>query len=209
MAMPRKMKTLSGSRMRFIWDYVRDRQPPAIRWVHLAILCLVLNQFIVSDFMGFGPHDVISRHPIAYYGTWIHICGGLTLIPLTVVFILIELQHHGPAYFFGYLCGHFSQLKNDIRQLSRFKLPEPRAQGLAVVVQGLGMGALMLVLAAGFIWFLAWIGGAPWENTAKEFHKASTALIELYVLGHGGMGVIHLLYQRMNARTESDEVKQD
>jgi hypothetical protein len=96
MAMPRKMKTLSGSRMRFIWDCVRDRQPPAISWLHLAILCLALNQIIVSNFLGFDPLGAISRHPTENYGSWIHLCGGLTLIPLTLVFILIELRTRAP-----------------------------------------------------------------------------------------------------------------
>jgi hypothetical protein len=201
--MQKNIKSRRGNLILFIWESIGVRQPPLVRWLHLIILCLVLNQIVISNFMGFGRHDAMSNLPIKYYCTWIHLCGGLALIPLTTVFIFLEFRYHGVNYFFGYLRGHFSQLKEDIRQLSQFKLPEPQAQGLAAAVQGLGMGALILVLGAGLIWFFAWLGGMPWEHMAKEVHEALTGLIELYVIGHGVMGVIHLFYQWKNGRATS------
>jgi hypothetical protein len=192
--MQRKMKTLPGNRIHLIWEYFRDRQPPIIRVLHLTILCLALNQILISNFMGFAMNGAISSRTVKYYCTWLHIGGGLTLIPLTAVFTLLVLRYRGVKYFFAYLYGDFSQLKIDFQQLSQLRLPVPRAYGVAATVQGLGMGALILVLLSGSLWFFCWINMVPWEKTAKELHETLTGLIELYALGHGTMGVLHLFY---------------
>jgi len=178
-----------------IWEYLWDGQPFSVRFLHLVILCLVLNQILVSNFMGFANNNKISSKTLEHYCTWIHIVGGLTLIPLAAVFIVLELRVHGVKNFFPYLYGNFSQLKEDFQQLLQFKLPVPREYGVAAAVQGLGMGALILVLFSGSIWFFAWVNAAPWANTAKGIHKTLTGLVEIYVLGHGTMGVLHPFYE--------------
>jgi len=183
-----------------IYGYLRERQPPAVRFLHITILCLVLSQIIVSNFMGFTDNGEISKKTVEYYGTWIHIATGLSLLPLTFVFVYIELKRHGIKYFFPYFYGDFSQLKKDIKQLKQFKLPEPSAYGIAAIVQGLGLGALTLVILSGFTWFLSWIYMAPWADSIKEFHELLTGLIEAYVLGHGGMGMLHLFFHLKNQK---------
>jgi cytochrome b561 len=177
-----------------IYGYLRERQPRAVRFLHITILCLVLSQIIVSNFMGFTDNGEISKKAVEYYGTWIHIATGLSLLPLTFVFVYIELKRHGIKYFFPYFYGDFSQLKKDIKQLKEFELPEPSAYGIATIVQGLGLGALTLVVLSGFTWFLSWIYMAPWADSIKELHELLTGLIEAYVLGHGGMGMLHLFF---------------
>jgi cytochrome b561 len=183
-----------------IYGYLRERQPPAVRFLHITILCLVLSQIIVSNFMGFTDNGEISKKTVEYYGTWIHIATGLSLLPLTFVFVYIELKRHGIKYFFPYFYGDFSQLKKDIKQLKQFELPEPSAYGIAAIVQGLGLGALTLVILSGFTWFLSWIYMAPWADSIKEFHELLTGLIEAYVLGHGGMGMLHLFFHLKNQK---------
>ena len=181
-------------------EYLRERQPPVVRVLHITILCLVLSQIIVSNFIGFTDNGEVSRKPIEYYGTWIHIGTGLSLFPIALVFIYIELKRHGLKYFFPYLYGNFSQLKKDLQQLKQFQLPEPSACGIAAIVQGLGLGALTLVILSGVTWFLSWIYMAPWADSIKAFHKLLTGLIEAYVLGHGGMGLLHLFFQLKNQK---------
>ncbi|MFZ0485283.1 MAG: cytochrome b/b6 domain-containing protein [Desulfobacterales bacterium] len=183
-----------------IYGYLRERQPPAVRFLHITILCLVLSQIIVSNFMGFTDNGEISKKAVEYYGTWIHIATGLSLLPLTFVFVYIELKRHGIKYFFPYFYGDFSQLKKDLTQLKQFELPEPSAYGIAVIVQGLGLGALTLVILSGFTWFLSWIYMAPWAESIKEIHELLTGLIEAYVLGHGGMGMLHLFFHWKNQK---------
>jgi cytochrome b561 len=158
------------------WEYLRERQPPAVRFLHIIILCLVLSQIIVSNFMGFNDNGEVSKKTVEYYGTWIHIGTGLTLLPLTFVF------------------------KKDLQQLKKIELPEPNDYGIAVIVQGLGLGALILVVLSGFTWFLSWIYMAPWADSIKELHQLLTGLIEAYVVGHGGMGVLHLFFKVKNPK---------
>jgi len=173
-------------------EYLRERQPPVVRYLHLTILCLVLSQIIVSNFMGFTENNEVRKNIITFYGTWIHIGTGLFLLPIAFAFISIELNRHGFKYFFPYFYGDFSQLKKDFQQLIRFQLPEPAAYGIAAVVQGLGLGAVSLVLLSGFSWFLSWVFMAPWSDSIRALHQLLTGLIEAYVVGHGGMGLLHL-----------------
>jgi cytochrome b561 len=187
--------------MHITLEYLRERQPPVVRFLHIAILCLVLSQIIVSNFMGFADNGEISKKTVEYYGTWIHIGTGLSLLPITFIFIFIELKHHGIKYFFPYFYGNFSQLKKDIQQLKQFELPEPSAYGIAAIVQGLGLGALTLVVLSGFTWFLSWTNMAPWADSIKGFHELLTGLIEAYVVGHGGMGMLHLFFKAKNQKS--------
>ncbi len=179
-------------------EYLRKRQPPVVRILHITILCLVLSQIIVSNFMGFTDSGEVSKKTIEWYGTWIHISTGLSLLPIAFIFIYVELKLHGVHYFFPYFHNNFSQLKEDLQQLRHFELPEPRAYGIAAIVQGLGLGALTLVVLSGLTWFISWIYMAPWTDSIKEVHEVSTGLIEAYVVGHGGMGLLHLFFQLKN-----------
>jgi cytochrome b561 len=181
-------------------EYFRERQPPEVRYLHFTILCLVLSQIIISNFMGFAANNEVSKNIIQYCGTWIHIGTGLFLVPTAFAFICIELKRHGLDYFFPYFYGNYSQLKKDVQQLVRFKLPEPSAYGIAAVVQGLGLGALSLVLLSGFTWFLSWVFMAPWSDSIKSFHQLLTGLIAAYVVGHGGMGLLHIFLQIRNPK---------
>ncbi len=173
-------------------DYLREQQPPAVRFLHIAILFLVLSQIIVSNFMGFANNGEVSRKAAEYYGTWIHIGTGLSLLPITFIFIFIEMKNHGFKHFFPYFYGNFAQLKKDLLQLKRFQLPDASPYGMAAIVQGLGLGALTLVVLSGFSWFISWRFMAPWAESVKEIHETLTGLIEAYVVGHGGMGILHL-----------------
>jgi cytochrome b561 len=181
-------------------EYLRERQPPVVRVLHIIILCLVLSQITVSNFMGFTANGEVSKKTVEYYGTWTHIGTGLSLLPIAFVFIYIELKRYGIQYFFPYFYGNFSQLKKDLQQLKQFKLPEPSAYGIAAIVQGLGFGAVTLVILSGLTWFLSWIYTAPWANSIKELHESLTGLIEAYVIGHGTMGILHLFLEVKNPK---------
>jgi cytochrome b561 len=179
-------------------DYLRERQSPVVRYFHIIILCLVLSQLFVSNFMGFADNGEISRKTGEFYGTWIHIITGLTLVPIVLLFIIIELKRRGFKYFFPYFYGNFAQIKQDLQSLQRIQLPEPNPYGIATIVQGLGFGALALVVLSGMTWFFSWEYGASWSDGIKEVHELFTGLIVAYVIGHGGMGVLHIFLQWKN-----------
>lgn len=173
-------------------QYLRERQNPLIRSLHITIILLVLSQIIVSNFMEFSTSGEISSNTIEFYGTWMHILTGLVLFPIAVIFLVVELRQHGFKYFFPYLSGEFTQLANDIKQLVKFKLPEASDFGIAAIIQGLGLGALFLVLVSGLLWFITWNAGFSWAHDVKEVHEFFTGLVQAYMIGHGGMGILHI-----------------
>jgi len=175
--------------------YLRQRQNPLILFLHLAILALVISQIIVSNFMEITAAGEISDNIIEFYGTWLHIITGLSIIPLALIFLTAVLKQRGFKYYYPYLTGDLSQLKKDIKQLMEFQMPEPTACGLAAIVQGLGLGALYLVLFSGLIWFLSWQYNLSWSDDAKETHEFLTGLIQAYIIGHGSMGALHIFFR--------------
>jgi len=178
--------------LREVWEYLRMRQSTKIRFLHLVVLLAVISQIIASNFIEFTKNGEIVGKPIDFYGTWIHILTGMVLLPVAIVFTFLLLKEHGFKYFFPYLFGTFEQVKNDIDTLKRLELPEPDDGGLATIVQGLGLGALFLALLSGLAWFIAWKYNIPWSHSIKELHESLVGLIEFYIIGHGGMGLMHI-----------------
>lgn len=178
-----------------VMAHLRQRQSPLIMYLHLAILALVISQIIVSNFMEFTDAGEITDSTIEFYGTWLHIFTGLLIIPLALIFLTATFKEHGFKYYFPYLAGDLSQLKKDIEQLKRFELPEPGAYGIAAIVQGLGLGALLLVLISGSTWFLSWSYHLSWSDDVKEVHEFLTGFIQAYIIGHGSMGVLHIFFR--------------
>jgi len=174
--------------------YLRERQSPLIMSLHLAILALVISQIIVSNFMDFTDAGEISDNSIEFYGTWLHIITGLFIIPLALIFLTVVLRQRGFKYYFPYLAGDFSQLKKDVNQLMKLQQPEPAAYGIAASIQGLGLGALLLVLFSGLTWFVSWNFNLPWSDDIKETHEFLTGLIQAYIIGHGSMGLLHIFF---------------
>ena len=77
-----------------IQAYLQERQTPVIRFLHIAVLLLVFVQIILSNFVDFNDNGTISSNIIEFYGTWAHIVTGLLLVPLVIIFILIEFKRH-------------------------------------------------------------------------------------------------------------------
>lgn len=176
-----------------IIKYLRNRQTPVVFYLHIIIILLVLSQLVLSNFIKFNEAGEISKNVINFYGTWAHFVTGLFLALITVVFITFVLKAHGIKNYFPYLSGDYAQVVTDINQLKQRKLPEPNPGGLASIVQGLGLGAMLLVLFSGIAWFVFWRIGYQWANVFKEAHELLTELVIAYVIGHGGMGIVHIL----------------
>ncbi|GMR16211.1 MAG: cytochrome b/b6 domain-containing protein [Gammaproteobacteria bacterium] len=180
------------SMLKFFKIYFGNKFTPLVRYLHYLILVLVLCQIVISNFLEVSDDGVISRNVIEYYGTWTHISIGLLLLFLAIIFLYVELSKHGFSYFYPYLSGDISQLKSDISQLKSLGIPEAEPKGLAAIIQGLGFGALLLVVLSGSTWFLMWSYDSPLTNDVKEIHELLTGLIEAYVIGHGSLGLIHI-----------------
>ena len=178
--------------VKFINKYFSDKFTPTVRYLHYLILSLVLLQIVLSNFIEISDNGAISADSLEYFSTWAHISIGLSLLLFSFIFIIIELSKHGFDYFYPYLSGDITQLKLDIKQLKNKKIPEPNPKGLATIVQGLGLGALLLVVLSGTAWFLLWLYDSSLANDVKEIHEELTGIIEAYIIGHGSIGLIHI-----------------
>lgn len=118
-----------------------------------------------------------------------------------------QLFQHGFEYFYPYLYDEISQLKSGINQIKSLEIPEPK--GLATIIQGLGVGALLLVALSGATLFLLWLYDSSLANDIKGLHKLFTGLVEAYVIGHGGMGLLHILIAYRGHKTANKSLKLD
>jgi hypothetical protein len=184
-----------------IWTYFGQSQPVFIRVLHLMVIFLVASQLITSDFVDLDHARRLGDSLSFDFGTWTHILPGMALAVIATVFVLAELSRRGLKYFFPYLWGDLSQLKTDVKTLAGRKLPEALPGGLPAIIQGLGLGVLSLTLLSGMTWFLLAQAGPKLAHAAIEFHETLTGLVVVYVIGHGGMGVLHIfLWMRTKLR---------
>jgi len=175
-----------------VLEYLRNRQSPKIRFFHIIVLLLAISQIFASNFIRFTNTGEISGNTLEFYGSWTHIITGITFLPIAFIFTFLVIREHGFKYFFPYLSGDFKQLKSDTSKLKKFELPDPEAGGLAAIVKGLGLGALFLALLSGLTWFLFWKYNVRWSHGIKELHGFFVGFIEAYIIGHGGMGLLHI-----------------
>lgn len=178
--------------LKSIWLFLGKYQTPRIRDIHLVIVFLVLLQILLSNGMHFSKTGQIADGA-AYFFTIAHILFGLVTFLVAPIFIFFCFKEQGLRCFYPYLWGDFKQIKADFDLLRHLKLPESKPKGLAKTVQGLGIGALMLVVLSGIIWFVFWLQGGSEANSLKNIHKMLTGLIEVYIVGHGAMAILHFI----------------
>lgn len=182
------------------------RDTPFFRALHIIVAVLVLLQIISSNLT---ESDALSDYTLTGFVTWFHIVSGLSLIALGVVMLVWMLTQRGFRYYFAWLTLNFRGVIEDIKMLMSFRLPEAHAGGIAALVQGLGVLALLGVALCGGFWFaLNTIPGASpvLTKTILHLHKFLTVFIETYFWVHGAMGLLHIFLtirsQRKNPVTE-------
>lgn len=179
-----------------LWRFLGFFQSPSMRILHALVAVLVILQILSSYGMDFLSSGVMWSEPRPLFFNWYHILAGLILVLLSLIITIKGLVHHGSRYFFPYLWGDTAQLRKDLVASLRLKMIPPRPKGLAAVVQGLGLGALLLATLSGLFWFILWMTDQG-TVLALSIHKNVVILIELYVIGHGCMALLHFfLWQR-------------
>ena len=58
-------------------------------------------------------------------------------------------------------------------------------------IERAGLGALLLVVLSGLIWFILWRNGSSFSGLPLETHKNVTPLIDRYLTGHGRLALLH------------------
>lgn len=172
--------------------YFLQRYSFVIRNLHYGIIILVIMQIFLSNFMSIDKNQKLSGNIFNYLFSWIHIGLGILAFCITVIFVAIELKKYGLKYFYSYLYGDFIKIKSDLSQMIRFKSPSLEPRGVVASIEGLGLGALLLTTLSGMIWFILWINHSSLSLYVQEFHKFTTTFLEIYIVGHGTMALVHI-----------------
>jgi hypothetical protein len=173
------------------WKHLAQTQNNTIRLLHIFIAFLIVSQIINSNFMSIDyPSHKLN------FGAWYHIISGILITILFTILLSTIFQKRGFKHFYSYIYGDFEQIKIDLKSLIIFKLPKANTKGLAVSVQGLGLGALAIVIISAYCWLIAWLTQSTLAPDLQSFHKSITILIEIYIIAHGCMGVLHFLIDR-------------
>lgn len=184
---------------RNFWHFLSLTQPAFLRYLHGFIAALVLSQVITSNGIAFTAEGT-PYGPLALA----HITTGLTLLILSTMLIVYCIMLRGLRHYFPYLWGDTAQIRRDVRALLDRKLPDASPRGLAATVQGLGLGAVALVVLSGAGWFMLWCIDSPLAPALREWHVTLTGLIEVYIVAHGAMGLLHFTLWYFRQRTGTD-----
>lgn len=184
-----------------LWRYIKVSFPDVgLRYLHIALAVIVVVQILNSNLLHMTSSGELKNAPYDAFFLWLHIACGTFAIILTIFLIVFVLTRQSFRQFFPYLFGDNDALKNDISLLRNKTFPPPREKGLANIIQGLGIGALILIETAALTWFILWSFDSPYANEAREVHKSLTGLIEVYLIGHGGMALLHFFMERKRFR---------
>ncbi|WP_037470084.1 cytochrome b/b6 domain-containing protein [Shewanella marina] len=175
--------------------YINDYFPTLeIKYIHALLALLVIVQIINSNFVHMSHTGQIEQSSIGFL--WLHIILGIMTVITTIGIIRYMLVKQSFKQFFPYLYGDNHVLKDDIKQLQQGHLPQPRDQGIANIVQGLGVAALIIIEVSALIWLVLWLSHSAYANDFRELHKTLTGLIEIYLIAHGGMAILHFYIER-------------
>ncbi len=182
------------------------KDTPFFRVLHIIVAFLILLQIINSNLT---ESSSLGDPTIVGIVTWIHVISGFALIVLGFVMLVWMLVTRGFRYYYSWLTLDFRGITEDIKTLFSLRLPEAHAGGIAALIQGLGVLALLGVALCGGLWFVlnANLGASSvLVRDVLHFHKFLTVFIETYFFAHGAMGLLHIFLtvrdQRKNPVTE-------
>lgn len=182
------------------------KDTPFFRVLHIIVAFLILLQIINSNLT---ESSSLGDPTVVGIVTWIHVISGFALIVLGFFMLVWMLVNRGFRYYYSWLALDFRGITEDIKTLFTLRLPEAHAGGIAALIQGLGVLALLGVALCGGLWFVlnANLGSSSvLVRDVLHFHKFLTVFIETYFFAHGAMGLLHIFLtvrdQRKNPVTE-------
>jgi len=165
-----------------------------IRLLHfaLALFCLAAwgsGQF-ADDYKRAG-HLGFSVHK------WVGV-GFSIAISLRVLYGLLGPRATRFASWFPFTAANLRLAAQDVLQLARLRVMERKPhQGIAGLVQGLGMLAFLAIAVTGSVMALYMEPGSRatgWLHLVKEIHEIAQQVIPVYLLLHIGGVVVHALF---------------
>lgn len=178
------------------WAYLAKTQSKPLRILHLATALFVIIQILDSNKISRSDIVQVYETTISPSFIWMHVIVGIIVFLLSLSLTAYCLLTRGVKYFYPYLWGDFTQVKQDLRQMIGLSLPPASPKGLAACVQGLGLGALLLVALSGLSWFILFRMNVLWAPKMLDWHKNFTTLIVIYVFAHSAMGALHFVLNR-------------
>lgn len=176
-------------------SYIHDCFPKIeIRYIHVLLALLVIWQLINSNFIHMTASGEVKSGSSIFL--WLHIIFGIATVIATIGIIRYLLLKQSFKQFFPYLYGDNITLKKDLKQLRHAQLPAAQKKGIANIVQGLGLCALVLIEIAALTWLVLWLSDSSDANDARKIHKSLTDLIEIYLIAHAGMAILHFYLER-------------
>lgn len=176
---------------------------PFFRVLHIIVAVLVLLQIVNSNLT---EREALNNFSLPGIVTWFHVISGLALIVLGIIMLGWMLKQRGFRYYFAWLALDFKGVIEDVKVLFSLRLPEAHAGGIAALIQGLGVLALLGVALCGGLWFALNTLYGPSSAMAESvlhFHKFLTVFIETYFWAHGAMGLIHIFLTVRSQRKNS------
>lgn len=168
------------------------RDAPFFRVLHIIVALLILLQIINSNLT---ESDSLGDHSMVGVVTWVHVISGFALFGLGFVMLVWMLANRGFRYYYSWLMLDFRGIYEDMKSFASLRLPEAHAGGVAALIQGLGVLALLGVALCGGLWFVLNANLGPSSVLARDvlhLHEFLTVFIETYFFAHGAMGLLHI-----------------
>lgn len=179
--------------MRNIFYFMKSRQTSAIFKIHMVIILCVLIQIFLSYIIDISEPNKATGNPLKLYGSLLHFFVGSITFFFSLLLLLVAIRTRGFRYYYAIFLGQTQPLIKDAKILISKKLPKPNAGSLAATIQGLGMLALIAVSLSGLCWFLMWFFEMPIAHNIEEVHEIFTKIIQVYIVGHASVGIVHVM----------------
>lgn len=111
-----------------LWNLLPHDYAPFFRILHIIVAFLILSQIINSNLT---ETEAIGEHSLEGVITWMHIISGLGLIICGFIMLSWMLTQRGFTYYFSWVGLDFSGIKQDIKTLTSFRLPDAHSGGIA------------------------------------------------------------------------------
>jgi cytochrome b561 len=166
----------------------------ATRFVHLALLLIVLHQLLSSTVM---ERPMPGDEPGWPYALHQQVgLVGLGVLALFWLWTLVRSPAETPAARLlpwaspSRVKAVFDDVARLLRALLSFRAPPLDLDALASAVHGLGLLVASVLALSGASWFF-FFAGTPYGRMAMGVHKLSANLMWAYLIGHALVAVLH------------------
>lgn len=161
------------------------------RLIHLLLAVLGIAALITGQFAGDYRR---ALHPGYDIHHWIGLGMALALL-LRIVWGLIGPRALRFVHWVPLTRARLRLVAEDLACVARLRLPvREEHQGLAALIQAIGLAAFMWMALSGALLFIFLVPGARatgWIGGIKELHEAGQPLVIAYISIHVGAVLVH------------------